>query len=138
MAARIVVPESVAMPYEYYRDNVVKSLVLFDQLARLGKPRVVFSSSASVYAETEDFEVFEVSPTDPRSPYARTKRIMEMVLEDLGRAGRLRTLILRYFNPIGADPDLRFGMHVREPSHVLGQLVLAARGVARCVRDHRD
>ena len=47
MAARIVVPESVAQPYEYYRNNVAKSLELFDQLARLGKPRVLFSSSAS-------------------------------------------------------------------------------------------
>lgn len=128
MAARIVVSESVALPYEYYRDNVAKSLELFDQLARLGKPRVVFSSSASVYAATDNFEVREDSATDPQSPYARTKAMMEMVLEDLARAGRLRALILRYFNPIGSDPDLRFGMYVREPTHVLGQLVLAAQG----------
>ena len=44
MAARIVVPESVEQPYEYYRDNVAKSLELFDQLEQLGKPRVLFSS----------------------------------------------------------------------------------------------
>ena len=89
---------------------------------------MVFSSSASVYAATDNFEVREDSPTDPQSPYARTKAIVEMVLEDLARAGRLRALILRYFNPIGSDPDLRFGMYVREPTHVLGQLVLAAQG----------
>src|SRR3712207_352508 len=56
--------------------------------------------------------------------------MMEMVLQDLAAATRLRALILRYFNPIGADPDLRHGIHVKEPSHVLGQLVLAAQG--RC------
>ena len=128
LAARIVVTESVARPYAYYRDNVARSLELFDELQRLGKPRVIFSSSASVYAPTEDFEVFETSPTGPQSPYARTKRMTELMLADLATAGGLRALILRYFNPIGADPDLRFGMHVREPSHVLGQLVLAARG----------
>src|SRR5690348_17461237 len=50
MAARIIVPESMAQPYEYYRDNVAKSLELFDELNTLGKPRVLFSSSASVYA----------------------------------------------------------------------------------------
>ena len=50
MAARIVVPESVEQPYAYYRDNVAKSLELFDQLVALGKPRVLFSSSASLYA----------------------------------------------------------------------------------------
>ena len=87
MAARIVVPESAAIPYEYYRDNVAKSLELFDQLQRLGKPRVVFSSSASVYAASQNFEVFEDSRTDPQSPYARTKLMMETVLADLARAG---------------------------------------------------
>src|SRR6476620_7880463 len=49
MAARIVVPESVAMPYEYYRDNVAKSLDLFDELTTLGKSRIVFSSTGSLY-----------------------------------------------------------------------------------------
>lgn len=128
MAARVVVPESVAEPYVYYRDNVVKSLELFDELQQLGRPGVVFSSSASVYAAVAGFQVFEDSPTDPGSPYARTKQMMEMVLQDLAAAGGLRALILRYFNPIGADPELRHGIHVREPSHVLGQLVLAAQG----------
>jgi len=127
MAARIVVPESARIPYEYYRDNVAKSLELFDQLRRLGKPRVVFSSSASVYAASDNFEVFEDSATDPQSPYARTKLMMETVLADLARTGGLRALILRYFNPIGSDPHLRYGMYLREPSHVLGQLVLAAQ-----------
>ena len=128
MAARIVVPESVEQPYEYYRNNVAESLELFDELVRLGKPDVVFSSSASVYALTDDFEVFESSPLAPQSPYARTKLIMEMALEDLAAGTDLRAIILRYFNPIGADPGLRSGGYVREPSHVLGQLVLAAQG----------
>ena len=77
MAARIVVPESVERPYEYYRDNVAKSLELFDELVWLGKPRVVLSSSASQYAVVDDFEVDETSPLDPPPPYARTKRMME-------------------------------------------------------------
>ncbi len=129
MAARIVVPESVEQPYEYYRDNVAKSLELFDELVRLGKPRVVFSSSASLYAMVEDFEVDESAPLEPPSPYARTKRMMEQVLEDMSAATDLRAIILRYFNPIGSDPDLESGVYVREPSHVLGQLALAAQGL---------
>jgi UDP-glucose 4-epimerase len=129
MAARIVVPESVMKPYVYYRDNVAKSLELFDELVRLGKPRVVFSSSASLYARVEGFEVDETCPLDPPSPYARTKRVMEMILEDMAEATDLRAIILRYFNPIGSDPDLQSGVFVREPSHVLGQLVLAAQGL---------
>ena len=129
MAARIVVPESVEKPYEYYRDNVAKSLELFDELAALGKNRVVFSSSASLYALVEGFAVDEDSPLDPPSPYARTKHVMEMVLQDLTAATDLRGVILRYFNPIGSDPDLESGVYVREPSHVLGQLTLAAQGL---------
>src|SRR4051794_28979124 len=128
MAARIIVPESVELPYEYYRDNVAKSLELFDELDRLDKGRVLFSSSASLYATKESFEVTEDDPLAPGSPYARTKRMMEQVLEDMAVATGLRAIILRYFNPIGSDPDLESGIYAREPSHVLGQLVMAARG----------
>jgi UDP-glucose 4-epimerase len=128
MAARIVVPESVEKPYEYYRNNVAKSLELFDELNALGKTRVLFSSSASLYATKDDFEVTEQDPLDPQSPYARTKRMMEEVLQDMAAATDLRAIILRYFNPIGSDPDLESGIYAKEPSHVLGQLVMAARG----------
>ena len=127
-AARIIVPESVAQPYEYYRDNVAKSLELFDELTQLGKPRVVFSSSASVYAESETFEVDEHAPLDPPSPYARTKQVMEMALTDIAAATDLRAVILRYFNPIGADPEFRSGIYDKLPSHVLGRMVAAAEG----------
>ncbi|WP_134766807.1 UDP-glucose 4-epimerase GalE [Nocardioides sp. 1609] len=128
MAARIVVPESVEKPYEYYRDNVAKSLELFDELAALGLNRVLFSSSASLYATKEGFEVTEDDALEPGSPYARTKRMIEEVLADLTVATDLRAVVLRYFNPIGSDPDLESGIYAKEPSHVLGQLVLAARG----------
>jgi UDP-glucose 4-epimerase len=129
MAARIVVPESVEKPYEYYRDNVAKSLELFDQLEELGKPRVVFSSSGSLYAVKDSFEVTEDDPLAPTSPYARTKWMIEQVLEDMAAATDLRAITLRYFNPIGSDPDLESGIYAKEPSHVLGQLVMAARGL---------
>ncbi len=128
MAARILVPESVEQPYEYYRDNVAKSLELFDELRSLGKPRVLFSSSASLYALKPGFEVLESDPLATASPYARTKLMMEMVLQDMAAATDLRAIILRYFNPIGSDPDLESGIYVREPSHILGQLLLVATG----------
>lgn len=128
MAARIVVPESVEKPYDYYRDNVAKSLELFDELTALGLNRVLFSSSASLYATKAGFEVTEDDALAPTSPYARTKLMIEQVLVDLAAATDLRAIILRYFNPIGSDPGLESGIYAKEPSHVLGQLVLAARG----------
>lgn len=127
-AARIVVPESVAQPYAYYHDNVAKSLELFDALVGLGKPRVVFSSSGSLYAPNDTFEVHEGSPLAPTSPYARTKQVMEMALADIAAATGLRAILLRYFNPIGADPDYRTGIYAPVPSFALGRLVAAARG----------
>lgn len=127
-AAYIIIPESTAEPYLYYRENVAKSVELFNNLRELGYPRVVFSSSASIYDDTEDFMVREDSPLNPRSPYARTKFMMEMVLRDFCRAYNMQGIALRYFNPIGADPQMRSGIHVEQPSHVLGKLVDTALG----------
>lgn len=127
-AALIVVPESVSNPYNYYKENVAKSLDLFYALSRLGHGRVVFSSSASLYDAVPGFMVTESSPLNPSSPYARTKFMMEMILKDLCAAYNLRGIALRYFNPIGADPKMRSGIHVKNPSHVLGKLVDTARG----------
>lgn len=127
-AALIVVPESVLKPYDYYRENVVKSMQFFYQLAELGFPRVVFSSSAAIYDVTPGFMVTEESPLKPNSPYSRTKYMMEMALKDFAHAYGLQGIALRYFNPIGADPQMRSGMHIQKPSHILGRLVEVAMG----------
>jgi UDP-glucose 4-epimerase len=127
-AALIVVPESVEKPYEYYIENVTKSLQLFHTLQRLGHGRVVFSSSASIYDVVPGFMVTESSPLKPSSPYARTKYMMEMILKDFCNAYDMQGIALRYFNPIGADPKMRSGIHVKNPSHVLGKLVDTAHG----------
>ncbi|MHB8112423.1 MAG: UDP-glucose 4-epimerase GalE [Bellilinea sp.] len=127
-AALAVVPESVEKPYQYYRENVAKSLELFRTLNQLGCKRVLFSSSASIYDIVPGFMVTEDSPLNPSSPYARTKFMMEMVLRDFCVAYGMRGIALRYFNPIGADPKMRSGIHVERPSHVLGKLVDVALG----------
>jgi len=127
-AALIIVPESVSKPYLYYKSNVDKSLDLFAKLDKLGCKRIVFSSSASLYGVVPGFEVTEKSLLNPSSPYARTKFMMEMVLEDMSRACCFKGMALRYFNPIGADPQMRVGPYDPNPSHVLGLLVETALG----------
>ncbi len=127
-AALIIVPESVDMPYEYYTENVAKSLVLFHNLNRLGCKQVVFSSSASVYDTVPGFMVTENAPLRPGSPYARTKYMMEMILQDFCHTYDMKAIALRYFNPIGADPKMRSGLQVKNPSLVLGRMVNTARG----------
>ncbi|MFE6666837.1 NAD-dependent epimerase/dehydratase family protein [Streptomyces sp. NPDC057697] len=124
-AALIVVPESVADPVGYYRANVAKSLEFVGHLLRNGCTRMIFSSSASIYAAGADLTVDENSPLDPQSPYARTKTVCEAMFADIAAAHPLRVLSLRYFNPIGADPKLRTGLQLRRPSHALGKMLQA-------------
>ena len=128
-AALIVVPESMTQPYEYYSDNVAKSLELFHSLKELGYPRVVFSSSASIYDTVPGFMVTEDSPLNATSPYARTKYMMEMILKDFCSSYSMKGIALRYFNPIGADPKMRSGLHVKEPSHAIAKLVEVQLGI---------
>ena len=127
-AALIVVPESVEKPYEYYLENVMKSLVLFNTLKRLGCKRVVFSSSAAIYDVVPGYMVTEDSPLNPSSPYSRTKYMMEMILRDFCYSYGMEGIALRYFNPIGADPKMRSGIHIKNPTHVLGKLTDVAIG----------
>ena len=127
-AALIVVPESVSKPYEYYMENVGKSTTFFYLLHQLGYPRVVFSSSAAIYDVVPNYMVNETSPLRPDSPYSRTKYMMELVLKDFCTAYKMQGIALRYFNPIGADPKMRSGIHAKDPSHILGKLVAVARG----------
>ncbi len=124
-AAKIVVPESVEMPLDYYENNVAKTITLLRAMDRAGVHRFLFSSSASIYAPDENFVVTEASPLSPGSPYARTKYMVEMILEDYTRASDMKVLSLRYFNPIGTDPQLRSGQQLEKPSHVLAKLLEA-------------
>jgi UDP-glucose 4-epimerase len=129
-AALIIVPDSVTDPLGFYQGNVAKSLEMVGHLVRNGCERMLFSSSASIYSPGADLSVDEDSPIGPLSPYARTKAVCEQMFADIAAAEPIQVLSLRYFNPIGADPQLRTGLQLREPSHAIGQLVLASqRGV---------
>ncbi|MEW2136458.1 UDP-glucose 4-epimerase GalE [Streptomyces sp. NPDC005409] len=123
-AALIVVPDSVADPLGYYRENVSKGIQFVDHLVRNDCRNILFSSSASIYrADPGDFSVDEASTIEPLSPYAGTKALFETILRDIAASGVLNVISLRYFNPIGADPHLRSGLQIRTPTHALGKLI---------------
>jgi UDP-glucose 4-epimerase len=124
-AALIVVPESVADPVRYYQANVSKSLELAAHLLRNGCRRLLFSSTGSFYQPGADGSVDEDSAIAPGSPYSRTKAVCEAMFADIAAGTPLRVVSLRYFNPIGADPQLRTGLQARYPTHALGKLVQA-------------
>jgi len=124
-AARIVVPESVADPLGYYDVNVGRTITLIRHLADRGITRVLFSSSAAVYRGDSGGGVDETGEIAPGSPYANTKWLVEQILRDAAAAGEIRAIALRYFNPIGADPQLRTGLQNPAPSHALGKIMTA-------------
>jgi UDP-glucose 4-epimerase len=129
-AALIVVPDSVSDPLRYYEWNVTRSLQMAQHLLRNNCNRLLFSSSAAIYGPADDLSVDEDSVIVPLSPYARTKAVCEAMFTDIAASESIKVLSLRYFNPIGADPKMRTGLHLKRPSHALGKLIEASEGDA--------
>jgi UDP-glucose 4-epimerase len=130
-AGSIVVPESVADPLRYYDNNVVKTRSLIQVLVEAQVPNVIFSSTATVYAEDAPQPLAEGAAKAPISPYARSKLMTEWMLEDVSRAHDLRYHILRYFNVAGADPQGRTGQSTSNATHLIkraAQVVLGRIG----------
>ncbi len=106
-AAYKSVGESVDRPLLYYANNVGSQTALLECMEAYDVRTLVFSSSCTVYGQPEELPVTEESPEqDPDSPYGKTKRICEWIMEDQVRSGSsLKAVSLRYFNPIGAHPS---------------------------------
>ncbi len=103
--------ESVKSPVKYYYNNLVSLLNLLDAMLKFRIPSMVFSSSCTVYGQSEKLPVTESSPILPAaSPYGNTKQIAEEIIRDTTVASPgLKAISLRYFNPIGAHPSARIG-----------------------------
>lgn len=129
-AAFKAVPESVNEPGRYYQNNVAGFLGLLSVLDEKGIP-IVFSSSCSVYGEPDSSPVNEETPFKPaESPYAASKQMDEIILRDVTRVSdKLKSIALRYFNPIGAHPSTIIGeLPVGEASGLFPRLTRAADG----------
>ncbi|WP_322514425.1 UDP-glucose 4-epimerase GalE [Rhodopseudomonas palustris] len=127
-AASVVVPESVANPLAYYRNNTANARTLIDCAVQRKIPHVVFSSTAAVYGEPDRNPIGEDQPTQPINPYGRSKLMVEWILGDVARAHPLSYAALRYFNVAGADPDGRAGQSSPNATHLIKIAVQAALG----------
>lgn len=110
-AASKAVGESVEKPLLYYRNNLV-SLINLLQLMPIHKVKnFVFSSSCTVYGQPDELPVTEKAPIKPAlSPYGNTKQICEEIIQDTIHSNSFyKSIILRYFNPIGAHPSAEIG-----------------------------
>ncbi len=148
-AAESLVGESVRDPRRYYRSNVTASLALLETMLDCDVRRIVFSSSCSVYGETES-PLSEETSLAPESPYAFSKLVIERMIGDLSRAEGLGHVILRYFNAAGASADGTHGEDHDPETHliplvmqtVLGQRSLEVYGDdyptpdGTCIRDY--
>ncbi len=104
------VGESVEQPLRYYHNNVYGTLVLCEVMAQYGVYDLVFSSSATVYGDPATVPIREDFPLTATNPYGRSKLMIEEILRDLKRSDeRWNTILLRYFNPVGAHGSGRIG-----------------------------
>ncbi len=110
-AASKAVNESVQKPLLYYRNNLVSLINLLELMPAHGVKGIVFSSSCTVYGEPDVNPIDESAPIKPAtSPYGNTKQINEEIIQDFVHSGApIKSIILRYFNPIGAHPSAEIG-----------------------------
>jgi UDP-glucose 4-epimerase len=127
-AASIVVPDSVADPLGYYRNNTMNTCSLLDVAIEAGVRQLIFSSTAAVYGNADQNPVREDAATLPISPYGSSKLMSEIMLHDAGKAHGLRFVVLRYFNVAGADPKLRTGQSTAGATHLIKVACEAALG----------
>jgi UDP-glucose 4-epimerase len=118
-AGSVVVPESVADPLKYYRNNTAASRNLLEAVLGAGVTRFIFSSTAAVYGNPESLPVDENAALAPLSPYGMSKLMTETMLRDTAAATDLRYIALRYFNVAGADPQGRSGQSTPEATHLI-------------------
>ncbi len=109
-AASKAVGESVENPLLYYENNINGLVYVLQNCVAHGVHNFIFSSSCTVYGEPDHLPIDESAPIKRAlSPYGNTKQIAEEILHDLCKVSGLRTILLRYFNPIGAHDSALIG-----------------------------
>ena len=133
-AASKAVGESVQKPLMYYRNNIDSLLNLLELMPVFEVKGLVFSSSCTVYGQPDVLPVNEQAPIQPAcSPYGNTKQINEEIIRDAIHAGAsYKSIVLRYFNPIGAHPSAEIGeLPIGIPQNLVPFLTQTAAGIRK-------
>jgi len=125
-AASASVAESMAVPQDYFDNNVAGSLTLLKAILASGVRNVVFSSSCATYGHQDGHLISEDHPQHPMSPYGESKLFIERALRWYDRQRGLRTFCFRYFNAAGADPDGEIGESHDPETHLIPLAIYAA------------
>lgn len=127
-AAYIAVGESVKHPSKYYYNNVVGTLVLLEAMLAANIKQFVFSSTCAIYGPPKTVPIPEDHPKNPISPYATSKLMVEQMLQDFTMAYGLNSVVFRYFNAAGADPQARLGEDHQPETHLIPLVLMTALG----------
>ena len=127
-AALSQVGEAMEQPGRYWRVNVGGSLNLFEAAVAGGCRDVVFSSTCATYGDHDGILLDEDTPQQPLNAYGASKRAIESMLADFGAAHGLRSVIFRYFNVAGADPEAEIGEFHRPETHLIPLVLDAVTG----------
>ncbi|MFY0252601.1 UDP-glucose 4-epimerase GalE [Chitinophaga sp. 30R24] len=129
-AALKAVGESVNEPLMYFQNNLTSLVNVLKCVKEYNVPNLVFSSSCSVYGNTKALPVVEETPLgEAQSPYARTKQMGEQIIEDYSRVNDTQSILLRYFNPVGAHPSALIGeLPLGKPDNLVPVITQTAIG----------
>ncbi|MCC5969900.1 MAG: UDP-glucose 4-epimerase GalE [Pararhodobacter sp.] len=127
-AAASLVGEAMSNPGKYWRNNVLGSLTLIEAAVDAGCKDFVFSSTCAVYGEQDGVVLTEKSPKAPINAYGSSKRAVEEILRDFGASHALNSVIFRYFNVAGADPEGELGECHRPETHLIPVMLEAIDG----------
>jgi UDP-glucose 4-epimerase len=109
-AASKAVGESVVNPLLYYENNINTLVYLLQELQQQPEANFIFSSSCTVYGQAEKMPITEdASIQTAMSPYGNTKQIGEEIITDTTKVTNINSILLRYFNPIGAHSSAEIG-----------------------------
>ncbi|KGO79539.1 UDP-glucose 4-epimerase GalE [Flavobacterium beibuense] len=109
-AASKAVGESVENPLLYYENNIGSLVYLLQELQKKQEFNFIFSSSCTVYGQAEKMPITEGAPIQGAlSPYGNTKQIGEEIIKDVAKVSGINSVLLRYFNPVGAHPSVNIG-----------------------------
>lgn len=123
-----LVGESVEKPMDYFETNVTGTVHLLKSMAKFGTKKIIFSSSASVYAGNDGSLLTETDAVGPKNPYGASKYMIEQMLDWASKAGDLKYVALRYFNVAGADPSGEIGEAHAIETHLVPNVLKAALG----------
>lgn len=127
-AAYAYVGESMSDPGKYYRNNVTGTLTLLEAMASSNINKIVFSSTCATYGIPDSTPILESAPQNPINPYGFTKLVVERMLKDFDRAHQMKSVVFRYFNAAGADPEGRLGEDHMPETHLIPLVLLTALG----------